>query len=261
MKRIFFLLLIVSAHFSYGQEKVAKKPEYVIFINDEIATKEQVDGYAKQGYVKAVNKGVSDETRAKLAEKFGDKIGDKQFIVIVTLYTEKEKQENEKNKNNSVSKKDSSRSNSEYILNVNDSTKDFTVKMVNGESIKLSDLKGKVVLINFWATWCAPCIMEFYDYPAKLIAPFKNSMFVLLPVSKGETMGTVKTKMTQLKKDGINFNVGIDPDEAIFNLYAKGAIPKNVLIDKYGIIRYVSTGNSEENLNRMSSMIKKLLSE
>jgi peroxiredoxin len=261
MKTIFFLLFLISTYSLYGQEKVVKKPEYVIIINDEIVTRKKVDEYAKQGYIKAIDKGVSDERRAKLSEKFGDKIGDKQFIVIVSLYTEKEKQENEKNKNNSISIKDSSQSDHQYILNVDDSTKDFTVKMINGENIRLSDLKGKVVLINFWATWCAPCIMEFYDFPSKLIAPFKNSMFVLLPISKGETMDEVEKKMTKLRKDGIDFNVGIDPDEAIFDLYAKGAIPKNVLIDKKGIIRYVSTGNSEDNLNKMSSMIRKLLNE
>jgi len=261
MKTLFFLLFLISTYFSYGQEKVVKKPEYVIIINDEIVTKEKVDEYAKQGYVKAINKGISDEKRAELSEKFGDKIGDKQFIVMVTLNTEEERQENEKNKNNSISKKDSSQSGNEYILKVGDHAKDFTVKMINGENIKLSNLKGKVVLINFWATWCAPCIMEFYDFPSKLIAPFKNSMFALLPISTGETMSEVKNKMTKLRKDKIDFNVGIDPDEAIFNLYAKGAIPKNVLIDKNGIIRYVYTGGGEDNVNNISSMIRKLLNE
>ena len=261
MKIIFYLLFLVSSYFSYGQENVAKKPEYVLIINDEIVTKEKVDEYAKQGYIKSIDKGVSDEERTKLFKKFKDKIGDKQFIVLVSVYTEMEKQENEKNKNNSISKKDSAQNVNEYILNVGDRTKDFTVKMINGENIKLADLKGKVVLINFWATWCAPCIMEFYDFPSKLIAPFKDSSFVLLPISKSETIDEVKKKMTKLRKDGIHFNVGIDPDEAIFNLYAKGAIPKNVLIDKNGVIRYVSTGSSEDNLNTMSSMIKKLLHE
>ena len=68
--------------------------------------------------------------------------------------------------------------------------------------------------------------------------------------------------MTQLKQKGIDFNVGIDPNQTIAGLYgAKNAIPKNVLIDKNGIIRYISIGYNEDNLNKISSMIKKLLDE
>ena len=148
-----------------------------------------------------------------------------------------------------------------YILNVNDVAKDFSVKMITGETVKLSDLKGKVVLLNFWATWCAPCMSEFNAFPSAIIKPFKNSDFVLLPISRGETEQVVKNKMAELKKKGIDFNVGIDPDRSIFDMYATQAIPKNFLIDKNGIIRYVSTGYDEESLNNIVSMIKKLLDE
>lgn len=123
MKRILFLLFLFSTSLTYAQEKAAKKPEYVIIINDSIVTKAKVDEYGKQGYVKAIAKGVRDEERARLAEKFGDKIGDKQFIIIVSLFTEKEREENLEKIKNTISKKDSAQSNNEYILNVGDSTK------------------------------------------------------------------------------------------------------------------------------------------
>jgi peroxiredoxin len=147
-------------------------------------------------------------------------------------------------------------------FNVNDSAKDFVVQMINGEKIKLSELKGQVVLLNFWATWCGSCLAEFHVFPSKIVEPFKNSTFVLLPVSSGETMEKVKDKMAQLKKDGVDFNVGIDPDRSILHLYSKNAgVPRNFLIDKKGIIRYISIGYNEEKLNNISSMIKKLLNE
>ncbi len=64
---------------------------------------------------------------------------------------------------------------------------------------------------------------------------------MLVAISIVEHQEKVKEKMTNLKKDGINFNVGIDPNKYIWNHYAKGAIPKNFVIDKNGLIRYVST--------------------
>ncbi|GHT15468.1 hypothetical protein AGMMS4956_15480 [Bacteroidia bacterium] len=223
-----------------------KKPEPVIIANNEIMTMQQVEEYAERGYVKAVNNGVSDERREELFEKFGDRIGPKEFILDISLYTDGEIDTQYDN---------------EPALNVNDSIRDFTVKRMDGTNLKLSNLKGNVVLINFWATWCAPCIREFYEFPS-MIKPFRNSNFVLLPISRGETEEEVKNKMSQLRKDGIDFNVGIDPRQTIASMYgAKDAIPKNILIDKNGIVRYISTGFTEENINNMSSMITKLLEE
>jgi peroxiredoxin len=104
-------------------------------------------------------------------------------------------------------------------------------------------------------------MQEFRVLPSTIVEPFKNSNFVLLPISRGETMEKVKEKMTELKERGIDFNVGIDPDRSIFDMYAIQGIPKNFLIDKNGVIRYASTGYSEEKMNDKVAMIKKLLAE
>ena len=144
-------------------------------------------------------------------------------------------------------------------LHVNDTAKDFTVQMINGETIKLSDLKGKVILLNFWATWCSPCMDEFQEIPYKILKPFKNSDFVFIPVSRGESKEKVQEKMLQLRGKGINFNVGIDPDKKIWNKYAIGFIPRNFLIDKNGVIKYISTGYSLNSVNKIATDIKKLL--
>lgn len=261
-KYLFLFFLIISNSLLFGQNSIAeKKPKYVIIAGDKIVTKEKVDELAKQGYVKGIMKGVSDEERSKLLEKFGEQIGGKEFIVLVSLFSEKEKQENEIKRTKNVLIKNESPIAKDYLLDKNDTAKDFSLQMIDGTSIRLSDLKGKVVLINFWATWCAPCIMEFYDFPSKIINKYKENDFVLLAVSIGEDQKKVKSKMESLKKDGIDFNVGIDPDKIIWNNYAKGSIPKNFLIDKNGIIRYVSTGNIENGLDKISSMIKNLLND
>ncbi|SMO41865.1 Peroxiredoxin [Flavobacterium resistens] len=260
MKKLIYFTLLLITPFFYAQNKVAKKPETVIIINNEIVTMAQVEKYAQEGRIKSMNKGVTEEERNKLAEKYGDKIGDREFITVVEVFTEQENL----GKKSSVAdapKNEIPKKTEEYLLNINDTAKDFTLKLLDGKTIKLSDLKGKVVLVNFWATWCAPCLQEFYDVPAKITEPFKNDNFIFLAISSGEAENLVVKKATKLKKDGLDFNYGIDPDKKIWNDYATNSIPKNFLIDQNGVIKFATTGNVEENLDNLAAEIKKLLSK
>ena len=139
VKSMFCLLLLFSVYFVYGQENVVKRPERVIIANDEIITMEQLLKYEKDSYIKAMHNGVSDKERDRLFELFGDKIPPKEFIMYIELRTEEEWLQNEKVRNAPA-------------INVNDNQRDFTVKMIDETTIKLSELKGNVVLLNFWAT-------------------------------------------------------------------------------------------------------------
>lgn len=146
-----------------------------------------------------------------------------------------------------------------YII-AGDTAPDFTVEMLSGGHITLSELKGKVVLLNFWATWCPPCNQELRALPEKIIKRFaSNPDFVLLPISREEKRETVQEKMDQLKGEGIEFPVGIDPTREIYKKYALQTIPRNFLIGKDGKVVMYTIGFEEAEFNALADKIEELL--
>lgn len=251
------LLFIFSTNISFAQKK--KSFSQIFIVNNEIVSKEKINEYMKNGFIKGMKNGISNEEYVLLKKKLGDKLGEKEFIAVIDIFTKSEMRKKKKAKK--VEEAYVKKFTKEYILNINDTAADFNVEMVNGEKIQLSDLKGRVVLLNFWATWCAPCIREFYEMPSKILEKYKNEDFVFIPVAIGENKALVTKKMTYLKGKEIVFNAGFDPDKKVWNKYAKGAIPKNFIIDKKGIIRFTSTGNNETNVDNLAKEIGKLLKE
>lgn len=260
MKKIVLLSFLLFGFTVFGQEKKIKKPEYVVIVNNEIVSEEKIAEYVKEGSLKSINKGVSEAERNRLAELFGDRIGDKEFIVKIELLTSEEKAERQKQSSSDIKQANrEEKPKNQLKLNVNDPAADFTVEMIDGKSITLSALKGKVVLVNYWATWCAPCLMEFAEFPEKILDRFKGKDFVFIPISIGESKEEVEKKMMEMKKYGVNFNVGIDPGKKIWDEYATGAIPKSFVIDQNGTIKYVSIGNADGSVNRLAAEIGNLL--
>lgn len=260
MKKVFLFIFTLYSFCLFAQEKDIKKPEYVIIANNKIINKEKLAELGEKGLIKAMNKGVTEEERNKLAEKFGDKIGDREFVIKIDLLTDKEKAERQNQKSSNDKKPVKEKNlNDDLNLNINDTASEFTVQMIDGKKINLSDLKGKVVLVNYWATWCAPCLMEFAEFPEKILEPNKNEDFTLIAISIGESKEKVEQKMDKMKKYGVDFNVGIDPTKEIWDEYATGAIPKSFLIDQNGIIKYISIGNADGNVDKLATEIKNLL--
>ena len=129
------------------------------------------------------------------------------------------------------------------LIHAGDMAPDFTVEMLDGSRITLSELRGKVVLVNFWATWCPPCREEMSHLQKDVIDRFAGKDVVVLPISRGEERKTVESF---LKKMGFTFPVGLDGNQSIYKKYASNYIPRSVVVGKDGKVVYVGVGYDEE---------------
>lgn len=138
-----------------------------------------------------------------------------------------------------------------------DPAPDFTIAMEDGSKKKLSDLKGKVIWINFFATWCAPCRKELPHLEKEVYKKFKdNKNFEVLVIGREHDWATVN----KFKADN-NYVLPFypDPQRDIFSKYAKQNIPRNFIIDKNGKIVVASTGFQEKEFREIISKVKELL--
>ena len=133
---------------------------------------------------------------------------------------------------------------------------DFEVEMFDGSKMKLADLKGKVVLLNFWATWCPPCRAELTRVEKDIIEKFKGQDFVFLPVSRGEKKETVAAFR---EKMGYTFPMGLDTDQSVYKKYAVTYIPRNFLIDKKGKVVKASVGYDEAEFAELVKLIEETI--
>lgn len=114
---------------------------------------------------------------------------------------------------------------------------DFTGELIDGTSITLSELQGKPVIINFWATWCGPCVKEMPAFE-RLKDDFGDKIGIIA-VNCGDDAGTVKDFV---EENGYTFPVVLDEEYSISMLYPTNSIPYTVVVDAEGRVTHISTG-------------------
>ena len=110
---------------------------------------------------------------------------------------------------------------------------DFTLEDMQGNKVSLSDFKGKIVVVNFWATWCPPCIEEMPSME-KLHQKFKGEDFVLLAVNVEEDSRSIVERF--LKKNPFTFPVLLDQDAVVQQLFGAYRFPETIIINRQGEI-------------------------
>ena len=142
------------------------------------------------------------------------------------------------------------------LIHAGDVAPDFTVEMLDGKKVTLSSLRGKVVLVSFWATWCPPCRQEMSHMQEGVIDRFAGSDLVVLPISRGEKRETVEKF---IEKMGYGFPVGLDADQSIYSKYASNYVPRSVVINREGEVVYVAVGYDEQIAQEIGAAIAESL--
>lgn len=134
---------------------------------------------------------------------------------------------------------------------------DFTLKTLNGPNMRLQEQRGKVVLVNFWATWCGPCRKEM-PHLNRIADKYKSSGLVLLGVNIDEDVRNAAEVAGKLK---VSFPVLLDTDKAVSKIYDLNSMPSTMVIDRSGKVRYVHRGYQDGYEDTYDQQIRELLKE
>ena len=146
-----------------------------------------------------------------------------------------------------------------YIVKVGQTAPDFEMTLADGSSVKLKDLRGKVVMLQFTASWCGVCRKEMPFIERDIWQKHKDSSsFVLIGIDRDEPLEKVLAFAKQTK---VTYPLALDPGADVFALYAdrKAGITRNVLIDPQGKIVKLTRLYKEDEFNELVKQIDEML--
>ena len=142
------------------------------------------------------------------------------------------------------------------IASVGSLAPDFILKDLDGKKVRLSDYRGKIVFLNFWATWCPPCRAEMPSME-KLNGKMNGTDFIIFAVSIDTS--SPERVANFIEKNGYTFDILHDSDQAVAKNYLVMGIPTTYIIDKKGIIVEKSVGaemwDTEDRIEKMYELL------
>ena len=134
---------------------------------------------------------------------------------------------------------------------------DFTLKGLNGDNLKLSELRGKVILINFWASWCGPCRQEM-PVLDQLYQRYRSLDFTIIGVNVEENSDAAKSL---LKDVNVTFPILFDNTNAVSKLYKVKGMPSSILVDRDGNMRDMYMGYQQGYEQEYQKQVRSLIRE
>jgi thiol-disulfide isomerase/thioredoxin len=134
---------------------------------------------------------------------------------------------------------------------------DFALRSLTGSAVRLSEHLGEVVVINFWATWCGPCRQEM-PLLDEIYGKYRRVGMVLLSVNIDENAEPAAEMARTLK---VSYPVLFDARKEVSRAYQVNAMPVTVLVDRAGVVRYVSEGYKPGYEKRYTEKLRELLNE
>ena len=134
---------------------------------------------------------------------------------------------------------------------------DFTLKSRIGKNLRLSDYRGQVVMLNFWASWCGPCRQEM-PILEQMYKRYKKLGFVILGVNTEQDSGKANAYLRDIK---VSFPILYDSTSKVSQLYNNKAMPTTIMIDRNGKMRFMHEGYKPGYEKDYKKQIKKLIRE